>query len=44
MSREHTLLLSHECASVITAMRYNSKWAVVPRYYVSPGVLNPEED
>ena len=30
-----TLLLNHEIASVITAMRYNSKWAVVPRYYVS---------
>eukprot|EP00983_Pelagomonas_calceolata_P096485 1158132-Pelagomonas_calceolata.AAC.2 len=30
-----TLLLSHEISAVITAMRYNSKWAVVPRYYVS---------
>lgn len=30
-----TLLLNHEIASVITAMRYNAKWAVVPRYYVS---------
>ncbi|KAF5842997.1 hypothetical protein DUNSADRAFT_3125 [Dunaliella salina] len=28
-----TLLLSHEISAVITAMRYNSKWAVVPRYY-----------
>ena len=31
-----TLLLNHAVASVITAMRYNAKWAVVPRYYVSP--------
>jgi hypothetical protein len=30
-----TLTLSHEISSVITAMRYNSKWAVVPKYYVS---------
>eukprot|EP00201_Polytomella_parva_P014281 CAMPEP_0175062722 /NCGR_PEP_ID=MMETSP0052_2-20121109/14331_1 /TAXON_ID=51329 ORGANISM="Polytomella parva, Strain SAG 63-3" /NCGR_SAMPLE_ID=MMETSP0052_2 /ASSEMBLY_ACC=CAM_ASM_000194 /LENGTH=303 /DNA_ID=CAMNT_0016328785 /DNA_START=48 /DNA_END=956 /DNA_ORIENTATION=- len=27
------LLLNHEIASVITAMRHSSKWAVVPRYY-----------
>lgn len=32
-SRE-TLLLNHEIASVITAMRHNAKWAMVPRYYV----------
>lgn len=30
-----TLLLNHQIAAVITAMRYNSKWAVVPKYYVS---------
>jgi brefeldin A-resistance guanine nucleotide exchange factor 1 len=30
-----TLLLNHEIASVITAMRHNAKWAMVPRYYVS---------
>ncbi|PNW80894.1 hypothetical protein CHLRE_07g334100v5 [Chlamydomonas reinhardtii] len=29
----HTLLLNHEIASVITAMRHNAKWAMVPRYY-----------
>ncbi|GIL44250.1 hypothetical protein Vafri_1768 [Volvox africanus] len=28
-----TLLLNHEIASVITAMRHNAKWAMVPRYY-----------
>ncbi|KAG2488975.1 hypothetical protein HYH03_012417 [Edaphochlamys debaryana] len=27
------LLLNHEIASVITAMRHNAKWAMVPRYY-----------
>lgn len=30
-----TLLLNHEIAAVETAMRSPSKWAVVPRYYVS---------
>eukprot|EP00798_Chlamydomonas_sp_ICE-L_P006642 gene6642-3299_t len=28
-----TLLLNHEIGAVETAMRFNSKWAVVPRYY-----------
>ncbi|KXZ43436.1 hypothetical protein GPECTOR_90g522 [Gonium pectorale] len=28
-----TLLLNHEISSVITAMRHNAKWAMVPRYY-----------
>lgn len=36
-----TLLLNHEIASVITAMRFNSKWAMVPRYYVSPFPVLP---
>lgn len=30
-----TLLLNHEIASVITTMRFNTKWAGGPRYYVS---------
>lgn len=35
MAQAHrlTLLLNHAAAEVITAMRYNSRWAVVPRYY-----------
>jgi hypothetical protein len=38
-NEELRLLLNHEIASVITAMRQNAKWAVVPRYYVSPAAL-----
>ncbi len=37
---EATLLLSHEVSNVLTAMRYNSRWAVVPAYYVrSPSAI-----
>jgi hypothetical protein len=35
MQQRLTLLLNHEIAAVETAMRSPSKWAVVPRYYVS---------
>jgi hypothetical protein len=32
--QRQALLLNHAAAEVVTAMRYNSRWAVVPRYYV----------
>lgn len=36
MEHEKALLLNTEIAAVVTAMRQNSKWAVIPRYNVSP--------
>lgn len=30
---EYALLLNHEIANVVTAMRHNAKWAVVAKYY-----------
>lgn len=34
MDQEKALLLNTEIAAAVTAMRQNSKWAVVPRYTV----------
>ncbi len=32
---QQTLLLTHEISSVLTAIRYTSKWSLVSSYYVS---------